>query len=85
MTKGELENDLRTLPDVREVTVIESTEPRNGKLVATVVSGWFAGKDEGARQARVWELLQSRHALGDLRNVEFIFTNAPGEPTDEAA
>ena len=80
MTREELETDLRTLPDVREVSVVG-----NGKLIATVVSGWFAGRDEGERQARVWEILQEKHALHELANVEFVFTNAPGESGDEAA
>ncbi len=76
MTRDELESDLKALPDVREVSVVG-----NGTLVATVVSGSFAGQDEAKRQATVWALLRDRHrdAPHLLQNVEFIFTNAPGE------
>jgi hypothetical protein len=74
MTRDELEADLKTLPDVRQVTVVG-----NGTLIATVVSGSFAGKDEAVRQADVWRLLQNRHEPHQLQNVEFIFTSAPEE------
>jgi stress-induced morphogen len=76
MTRDELETDLRALPDVREVSVVG-----NGTLIATVVSGSFAGQDEAQRQAAVWSLLRDRHRDEPhrLQNVEFIFTNAPGE------
>jgi hypothetical protein len=77
MTRDELEADLRTLPDVRDVSVLG-----NGTLIATVVSGSFEGEDEAVRQATVWGLLQGRHDLHQLRNVEFIFTNAPGDTED---
>ena len=74
MTRDDLEADLRTLPDVRDVSVTG-----NGTLVATVVSGSFESQDESVRQATVWKLLHERHPLNELRNVEFIFTNAPGD------
>lgn len=76
MTRDELEADLKTLPDVKEVSVVG-----NGTLIATVVSGSFVGQDEAQRQARVWSLLRDRHRNEPhrLQNVEFIFTNAPGE------
>jgi hypothetical protein len=74
MTPGELEADLRTLPDVVDVKVVG-----NGTLIATVVSGSFEGKDEAVRQAAVWSLLRKRHDGHQLQNVEFIFTNAPGD------
>lgn len=74
MTRDELEADLRTLPDVREVQVVG-----NGNLVATVVSGSFAGQDEAVRQKTVWSILRGRHDAHQLQNVEFIFTNAPGD------
>ena len=74
MTRDDLEADLRTLPDVRDVSVTG-----NGTLVATVVSGSFESQDESVRQAAVWKLLHERHTSNELRNVEFIFTNAPGD------
>lgn len=74
MTKDELESDLKDLPDVREVSVVG-----NGTLIATVVSGSFSGQNEAERQDAVWKLLQSRRESHQLHNVEFIFTNAPGE------
>jgi acid stress-induced BolA-like protein IbaG/YrbA len=74
MTPKELEADLRTLPDVRDVQVVG-----NGTLIATVVSGSFKGQDEAVRQRAVWTILRERHESRQLQNVEFIFTNAPGE------
>lgn len=74
VTREELEADLRQLPDVLELSVTG-----NGTLVATVVSGSFEGQDEAVRQATVWGLLRQRHDPNQLRNVEFIFTNAPGD------
>jgi acid stress-induced BolA-like protein IbaG/YrbA len=74
MTKDELESDLKDLPDVREVSVVG-----NGTLIATVVSGSFSGQNEAERQEAVWKLLQNRRESQQLQNVEFIFTNAPGE------
>lgn len=74
MTSDELETDLKTLPDVRDVKVVG-----NGTLIATVVSGSFVGQNEAARQASVWNILLSRHEWHQLSNVEFIFTSAPGE------
>ncbi|HEY5959571.1 MAG TPA: hypothetical protein VIV60_23610 [Polyangiaceae bacterium] len=74
MTKNELESDLRDLPDVRQISVVG-----NGTLVATVVAGSFSGQNEAERQEAVWKLLHSRHESHQLQNVEFIFTNAPGE------
>ncbi len=79
MTRDELETDLRALPDVREVSVVG-----NGTLIATVVSGSFAGQDEAQRQATVWSLLRDRHRDEPqrLQNIEFIFTNAPDEAAE---
>jgi hypothetical protein len=74
MTREELEADLRTLPDVRDVQVVG-----NGTLVATVVSGSFEGQDEAVRQKAVWTILRGRHGSHQLQNVEFIFTSAPGD------
>jgi acid stress-induced BolA-like protein IbaG/YrbA len=74
MTRDELEADLRTLPDVREVQIVG-----NGNLVATVVSGSFEGQDEAVRQKTVWSILRGRHHAHQLQNVEFIFTSAPGD------
>ena len=74
MASDELETDLKTLPDVREVNVVG-----DGTLIATVVSGSFVGQSAAARQASVWDLLRSRHEWHQLSNVEFIFTSAPGE------
>jgi hypothetical protein len=76
VTRDELETDLRALPDVREVSVVEE-----GTLIATVVSGAFVGQDEAQRQAAVWSLLRDRHRDSPLllQNIEFIFTNAPDE------
>jgi len=74
MTRDELEADLKTLPDLREVEVVG-----NGTLVATVVSGSFEGQDEAVRQKTVWALLLGRHDSDQLQNVEFIFTKAPGD------
>ena len=51
----------------------------NGTLIATVVSGSFEGQGEAARQTAVWDLLRKRHEWHQLSNIEFIFTNAPGE------
>ena len=74
MTRDELEADLRTLPDLRQLEVVG-----NGTLVATVVSGSFEGQDEAVRQRTVWGLLRGRHESQQLQNVEFIFTKAPGD------
>ncbi len=79
MTREELELELRRVPDVREVSIVG-----NGRLIATVVSGSFEGRDEGERQAEVWGLLYASHTDDDLRNIEFIFTNAPNERNDDA-
>jgi hypothetical protein len=43
------------------------------------VSGSFEGKDEAVRQNAVWSLLRKRHDGSQLRNVEFVFTNAPSD------
>jgi hypothetical protein len=74
VTPTELEQDLREIPDVRDVSVVG-----NGTLIATVVSGSFAGQNEAVRQATVWRLLRGRYDAEQLQNVEFVFTNAPGE------
>lgn len=74
VTREQLEADLRTLPDVRDVTVVG-----NGTLIATVVSGAFDGQDEAERQAAVWGLLRQQYPAHELQNIEFIFTNAPGD------
>lgn len=73
-TKAELEEALRTFPGSPEVTVVG-----NGTLVATIVSASFAGEDEGERQARVWDHLAAHLGESKMQNVEFIFTNAPGD------
>lgn len=80
LTRDELETDLKQLPSVQSVEVIG-----NGTLIATVVSGSFAGVDEAERQATVWRLLRSRHDASQLQNVEFIFTNAPGEDASSSS
>lgn len=77
MTRDELEADLRTLPDVREIEVVG-----NGTLVATVISGSFEGQDEAVRQRTVWDLLRGRHPSHQIQNVEFVFTRAPGDVDD---
>jgi hypothetical protein len=77
VTREQLEHDLRSLPDVREVRVMG-----NGTLIATVVSGSFDGRDEAERQAAVWTLLRRAHSDVDLQNIEFIFTNAPNDPSE---
>jgi len=59
MTRDELETDLRTLPDLREVSVVG-----NGTVVATVVSGSFSGQDEAQRQAAVWSLSAADRGSG---------------------
>lgn len=56
-----------------------------GSLVATIVSESFRAQDEAIRQRHVWAYLQAQLGDGDLRRIEFIFTNAPGEDTSEAA
>ncbi|MGH7269920.1 MAG: hypothetical protein ACREJ3_05765 [Polyangiaceae bacterium] len=74
MTREELEADLRTLPDLKRLDIVG-----NGTLIATVVSGSFEGQDEAVRQSRVWGLLLDRHGSRQIQNVEFIFTDAPGD------
>ena len=52
-------------------------------LLATVTSSSFADLDDGLRQELVWGHLRERARSADhLADVEFIFTNAPGEIAD---
>ena len=76
-TRAELEQALTTMPDIDEAVVVgEQT------LIATVVSGSFRDQNEAQRQERVWRHLRAQLGSDALQNIEFIFTNAPGENAD---
>ena len=65
---------------------VESVEVSEGReMVATIVSESFRDCDEADRQERVWNYLGEHLEDADLYSIEFIFTNAPGEDTSEAA
>jgi acid stress-induced BolA-like protein IbaG/YrbA len=66
------------VPDIRDpVIVVQGERPH---LFATITSGSFAAIDEAERQEKVWAHLRALRPT-DAVEVEFIFTNAPGEPT----
>jgi|GEM_PF-4029586 len=50
-----------------------------GTVVATMVSGSFAGVDEAERQKRVWDSLQGTLTVAERLAVEFVFTVTPDE------
>lgn len=74
VTRTELENALKRMPDVDHATVVGEHS-----LIATVVSGSFREQDEARRQETVWRYLRAQLGAGALQNVEFIFTNTPEE------
>jgi len=76
MTRDELEADLRTLPDLRQLEVVG-----NGTLVATVVSGSFEGQDEAVRQRTVWGLLRGRHESQQPQSVSITRSPARSDRT----
>ena len=65
---------LDDFPDARSVEV-----RRDRGVIAKVVSGTFTNRDEAERQADVWRYLQERLPDSDMDQIEFIFTDAPGE------
>jgi acid stress-induced BolA-like protein IbaG/YrbA len=76
MTADELKELLKTTPNVDDPTiVVHGARPH---LLATVTSGSFARLEESERQELVWSHLRQTRPL-DAVDVEFIFTNAPGE------
>lgn len=77
MTKDALEQRLREFPDVVEVEVAG-----NGRLVAKVTAQRWVDVDDGDRQEAVWAFLRSHFSEADLQAVEYIITNAPGDPPE---
>lgn len=78
MTADELKELLEKLPNVEAPVVqVQGQPPR---LLAMVTSSSFADVDEAERQERVWAHLRA-HRADDAPDVEFIFTNASGEPS----
>ena len=55
------------------------------KFVAVVVSTSFEGMDEAERQSLVWGHLQQRFEDHQLVQLEFVFTNTPGEDKELAS
>lgn len=79
-TRAKLAGILKKFPGgVDEVSMTET-----GRIVAIVVSKSFSGCDEAVRQARIWEYLYQQLSESELKAIEFIFTNAPGEDRSEA-
>lgn len=75
--REKLKTILQAFPEAREVRVDERA------LVATLVSSSFAGVDEAERQEQVWRHLRENLSADELRSVEFVLTDAPGEDTRE--
>ncbi len=75
MTKEQLEQRLREFPGADKVSV-----EGNGKFVAEMVVGAFDDVDEADRQERVYAFLRGRFTDDEMQAVEYIFTNAPGDP-----
>jgi acid stress-induced BolA-like protein IbaG/YrbA len=73
-TKERLKQVLETMPQVEEATVVG-----DWKLIATVVSRAFMGRNEAQRQETVWSYIRRQLGSEDLQNIEFIFTNTPEE------
>lgn len=81
LTKEQLKETLSQFPGG-----VASVEVSEGKaMVATVVSESFRDVDEAIRQKRVYQFLYEKLSTEDVDAIEFIFTNAPGEDTSEAA
>jgi hypothetical protein len=56
---------------------------RDGRRwIAEVVTTAFEGKDEADRQSDVWGLILDNLEPHEQTEVEFIFTNTPGETED---
>ena len=75
LTKERLEHVLRSFP-AEAVRIDAADSPR---FVVMVISSAFEGKDEGKRQAEVWEHVYQHLPYDDARYIEFIFTDTPAE------
>ena len=77
MNKQQLEQSLKQFPgvDARTVNVVG-----DGKLVATMVVSDFKDMDEADRQEKIYAFLRERFSEDDMQSVEYIITNAPGDP-----
>lgn len=78
MTKEQLEQRLRAFPGVVGTTGVEVVG--HEKFVAKVLVKSFDGTDEADRQARIYEFLRERFSEDEMQAVEYIITNAPGDP-----
>jgi len=77
MTNTDLKQLLESLPGIdNPVVIVHGDRPH---LFATVTSGSFSGMDEADRQDLVWGHFRDQRPPEDRLDVEFIFTNAPGE------
>ena len=72
---------IKALPIDTPETDVVGTPPG---LIATVTSDSFSTMNEGERQALVWEYLQASLAdANDIRQIEYVITNAPGDEPEE--
>lgn len=71
---------------LRELTLGEPKVEVSGSpmFVATVTSGSFAAHSEAARQSIVWKHLREKISPDELTQIEFVFTNVPGEDSSDA-
>jgi acid stress-induced BolA-like protein IbaG/YrbA len=78
---GQLKEVLEALP-LGEAPRVEVAGDDLG-FVATVTSASFGPLDEAERQKQVWAHLRQALPEADLHQIEFVFTNAPGEDLSE--
>lgn len=78
MTKDELRQTLEAFPDVEPGNVVVLGD---GKLVAKIVVRAFNDVDEAERQQKVYAFLRGKFSEDDMQSIEFIFTNAPSDPS----
>lgn len=80
MTADDLKSLLETIPNVEDAEVV--VDGRAPRFLATVTSKSFAELDEAIRQKMVWAHLRENRPE-EITEVEFIFTDAPGEDSDD--
>jgi acid stress-induced BolA-like protein IbaG/YrbA len=75
MTKEQFEQRLKEFPGADNVNILG-----NGKFIAEMLLGSFDNVDEAERQERVYAFLRKRFNDDEMQAVEYILTNAPGDP-----
>jgi len=71
---------LRTVLDGLLDNPVVSAERTNlGRVLISVVSPTFEGKEQFERQRFIWGAVLDNFDEGDQRRIEFIYTDAPSE------